>query len=122
MFPAVWAGVVGRAASSAPATLPGYAALALRDEPYPGLVPRPGVETPGRLYRDLDEDAWEALDAFEGPEYERWQVVVRVGETPVAAQAYLLCPHARERLSTELWDAAAFASRNLDEFVRRLDW
>jgi gamma-glutamylcyclotransferase (GGCT)/AIG2-like uncharacterized protein YtfP len=48
---------------------------------YPGYWPEPAGEVHGELYRLLTPATLQALDAYEGPEYERVIATVSTGES-----------------------------------------
>lgn len=122
MFPEVCRAILGRQPQGRPATLSDYAARQFKDDVYPGLVPRPGVVTPGIVYDDVLPHEWSALDDFEGPEYERWGVSASVAGHPVMVEAYVVGPHYRELLTAELWQRDVFVERRLANYVRKLNW
>lgn len=101
---------------SEPATLDAYARYAIVGETYPAMVPEYGGHVTGVLYRDLTASDVAALDAFEGSEYRRDNVRVRLasgGEVNAGAYIYLL-PH---KLSGMPWLPEQFRmERFLDEY------
>jgi len=107
MFPEVWHRVVRGDYRSAQATLAGHARFALKDETYPGVVVQPESEVAGLLYFDVSAADVAALDAFEGHEYRRVPVGVRLDSGEIVdAQTYLyLLP---EKLSDSPWMPEAF--------------
>ncbi|GIZ51783.1 gamma-glutamylcyclotransferase family protein [Noviherbaspirillum aridicola] len=115
MFPEVWRRVTGDTRRGEPALLADHARHAIHGESYPGVVARCGAQVPGVLYRDVGEAALAALDAFEGPEYERVTVRVRdAAGAQVDAAAYLyLVPG---KLSASPWEPQAF---DLAGFIAR---
>jgi gamma-glutamylcyclotransferase (GGCT)/AIG2-like uncharacterized protein YtfP len=120
-FPEVMREVTGRSFASEPATLEGFARYRVRDAEYPGLVPEPGARTEGTLFRALDAEALAALDRFEGALYERRRLEVRRRDgSSAAAQVYVVRDEHRHALSSEPWDAQAFAREGLAPFLRRI--
>ena len=124
----MWADIMARVCGLAPQALPASLPARLADharhpvqgQEYPGLQPAPGVEVAGRLYLDVPESAWARLDAFEGPEYERVSVVVRLEDgRPLQAFVYSFRPEFRERLARGDWDEAAFAREGKARFEAR---
>lgn len=119
MFPPVWHRVVGNSYPSETAVLPGYAIFRVANEPYPGIVPvvgAPGVS--GVVYRDLDEDAIDRLDRFEGDAYRRlpMRVVLASGRF-LRCDTYVFLPSALHVLSPESWTAEDFRKKGLREFL-----
>lgn len=78
MFPEVWQRVVRGDYRSAPAVLDGHARFALAGETYPGTIVRAGASVAGIVYFDVSDSDVAALDAFEGSEYRRDRVRVRL--------------------------------------------
>lgn len=102
MFPQVWQRVVRGHYRSAPAVLDGHARFALTGETYPGTIVRPGASVAGIVYFDVSDADIASLDAFEGSEYRRDRVRIRLdsGE-PAEADTYLyLLP---QKLSESPW-------------------
>lgn len=102
--------VAGNCTPVGRAVLPGYACLRVRDETYPAIVARPGASTDGIVYEDLDDRAFERLDAFEGEMYRRGTVAVALETGTLNAYTYILQSAFRHRLTDEPW--------RLDEFLR----
>ncbi|WP_457352520.1 gamma-glutamylcyclotransferase family protein [Roseateles sp. P5_D6] len=120
MWADIMARVCGREFASEPASLAGHARHPVRGQDYPGLRAAPGGLVPGRLYRDVDADAWERLDAFEGVEYERADVVVALADgNALLAQVYRFRPEFADRLLPGDWDADAFAQEGRERFIAR---
>ena len=71
-----------------PARLEGHARARLRGTPYPTLVRRPGVETPGAVLR-AGPAARRRLAAYEGPQYQLVPVRVATRRGPVRARAWM---------------------------------
>ncbi len=118
MWADIMARVCGREFASEPAALAGHARHPVRGEDYPGLRPAPGGLVPGRLYRDVDAAAWARLDAFEGPEYERVDVVVALADGgTLPAQVYRFRTEFAQRLLPGDWDVAAFEREGRARFV-----
>lgn len=121
MFPEVWKPLVPRPRASASATLFGFAREGVRGQAYPGIRPEPGAQTVGRLYLDLDEAELAQLDAFEGSEYRRETVQVRITtgdgrSLDVPAEVYRLVDPLR--LDGKAWDPDRFAHDSAAGFYR----
>ena len=118
MFAPVWECVVRGRYRSAAARLDGHARFALSDDTYPGMVPVPGSTVAGVLYFDVDPDDLVTLDHFEGAEYRRTPIEVRLDAARVlSAQTYLF--DAPGRLSTRPWNPDTFPiARFLDSYCR----
>lgn len=91
MFQDIFAGVTSTTPVHTPARLPGWSRHGLLDRAYPGALPSPGGHDciDGVLWLHVPPLALEALDRFEGQEYER--VVASVldsANTPYPAWVY----------------------------------
>ena len=120
MWADIMARVCGREFASEPASLAGHCRHPVRGQDYPGLRAAPGAVVPGVLYRDVDAAAWARLDAFEGEEYERVDVVVALtdGRT-LPAQVYRFRDEFAQRLLPGDWDAEAFGREGRARFIAR---
>jgi gamma-glutamylcyclotransferase (GGCT)/AIG2-like uncharacterized protein YtfP len=77
-FPEVLEVVLGRVPALVPATASGWRIAALRDRPFPVLVPGDGVAR-GVLITGLTRTEWQVLDAFEAPSYELRKIDLDIG-------------------------------------------
>lgn len=120
MWADIMARVCGREFASEPASLAGHHRFAVVGQDYPGLRAVPGGLVPGRLYLDVTEDAWQRLDSFEGPEYERVEVLVALGGGAVLpAQVYRFRDEFADRLLPGDWDVEAFGREGHQRFISR---
>ena len=120
MLADIMARVCGHEFASEPASLADYRRHPVRGQDYPGLQAAPGGLVPGRLYRDVSAAAWARLDAFEGEEYERVDVVVaRADGAALPAQVYRFRTAFAGRLLPGDWDADAFAREGRARFIAR---
>ncbi len=91
------------------AELADYARHPVVGEHYPGIRPRPGARVAGVLYRDLGSTALARLDAFEGEQYLRRSVTVRLADgSAVPAETYVFKPQYAHLLAPGDWDYDAF--------------
>ncbi|MDR7269972.1 gamma-glutamylcyclotransferase (GGCT)/AIG2-like uncharacterized protein YtfP [Pelomonas saccharophila] len=120
MWADIMARVCGREFASEPASLVGHARHPVRGQDYPGLQESPGSRVPGRLYLDVTQDAWARLDAFEGEEYERADIVVTLADGgTLPAQVYRFRTAFADRLLPGDWDVAAFEREGRARFMAR---
>ena len=107
MFPEVWSRVVRGSYRTERARLDGHGRFDIIGETYPGMVAREGSSVEGVLYFDVSPADFAALDAFEGEQYRRNTVQVRLdsGET-VEAGTYIYLRS--EKLSDSPWRPEAF--------------
>ena len=121
MFGAVWRPLVTGQYASMSACLDGYIRQGVRGTSYPGIMVSPGAQTPGRLYLDVSAADVARLDAFEGDQFRRERVVVRIDRrtgSPVTldAQAYVLVDP--KELDGSPWDVERFAQEFASDFYR----
>lgn len=87
MFPEVWRRVVRGDYRCAPASVAGYARYAIAGETYPGMIRLGDGRVEGVVYFDVAAQDVAALDVFEGAEYRRDTVTVRLQSGAVAEAA-----------------------------------
>ncbi|EWM20337.1 aig2-like protein [Nannochloropsis gaditana] len=82
MSPEVVKELLGRIPPQIPGTLFGYTRWRVPDQVYPGILPGPvgKSEVPGFLVKDLLASEVEIFDAFEGDDYIKTPVTIRVSE------------------------------------------
>lgn len=117
MVPQVWELVVGRAAVMQPARLADHVRRALHGAVYPGLVPRQGEHTEGRLVGGIDKRELARLDAFEGELYQRTPCVVESEGERAQAFVYVVRPAHRGLLSPRPWDLDRFVADELPAYL-----
>jgi len=119
MWADIWFSVCGRSHAAVDAELHGYARHPVRGEDYPGLTPATSdARVAGRLYLDVDEASLARLDVFEGEEYERLAVTVRlVDGSEREAFCYRFRGVAAERLLPGEWDRALFDREGKARFI-----
>lgn len=118
-FGDVLAAVIGRRLEGRAATLTGYARYAVKQQPFPGIVPEPAGEVRGLVYSGIDPVALARIDEFEGELYRRETVPVRTDDGhDVDAQVYVVRPRFRALLADSAWDEETFARRWRERYVR----
>ena len=118
-IPEVMQAVTGRRFEPVDARLPDHARHMLAERIYPGVVPEPGAETTGCLYRDLDADSFAALDRFEGRIYTRRRLSVRTNDGAACdAFVYVLNDAERHLLRDEQWSRERFREIHLHDYLR----
>ncbi|MEF8833859.1 MAG: gamma-glutamylcyclotransferase family protein [Halofilum sp. (in: g-proteobacteria)] len=121
-FPAIIEAVTGRPRVGTPAVLDGYARCGIRDQPFPGIVPRANHAVEGVLYADITPSERRRIDTFEGEPYRRETVRVRLPEegTSIEAVTYVIRPRWRTIISAAGWDPDEFARHWHDTYVERV--
>ncbi|TGZ79512.1 hypothetical protein EX30DRAFT_109658 [Ascodesmis nigricans] len=107
-----------------PAILPEFTRRKVQGADYPGIVPAPGSSVKGTFVIGLREDHVRKLDFFEGDDYERRNVPVKVlneegGEEEgeeVQAEAYVWIAGV-EGLREEEWSYEEFVREKLGRWV-----
>lgn len=103
----VWRGVTGDSTVPVAGRLHGYRAYRVAGQVYPAITPKPLGETPGVVYRDVRQALLARLDDFEGPDYERRQVVIECEDDHTLLCQTYVYPDP-DRLTTEPWDLKSF--------------
>jgi len=109
--------LTGLEASFEHAVLEGFERLCVAGESFPVIRPKEGALTRGRLYRALDAESWKLLDAFEGNDYERRHVRVRLPNGSEEAQAYVIRRESRLGLVAAPWSLARFCELHADAYL-----
>lgn len=118
MLDEVMRAVTGRSFPGEPARLRGHRRRRIVDRSYPGVVPHPGEDTTGMVFRDIDAAAIERLDAFEGDLYDRLALPVRTdGDEQLSAWTYVVKERHRHRLSDEVWVLEDFLLEHGEAFM-----
>lgn len=102
MWPDILEAVMGRRMAGRHAVLAGYTRLRVKGQHYPAAVPAPDESVEGTLYTGLTPKEFEALDRFEGREYDR--IEVDIGGTPVFV--YVLAEEWRHIADSSPWTPA----------------
>lgn len=112
--PLLMARISGLHQPGRPAVLDDYGCYTLTGAVYPGIRPEPGAQTHGVVYDGLDAAQLARLDRFEGDEYQREQVEVRLADAEVLlAWVYVIQPVLRASLSSVPWDRDRFERYHL---------
>lgn len=119
-FAEIMAAVTGRSMCGTSAILDGYARFAIRNEPFPGIVPSQPNRVEGVLYTDVTPAEWRRIDIFEGALYHRETVRVRLPGTWIDAITYVIRPRWRTIMSTADWDPNEFAVHWHETYVERI--
>ncbi|MBA0049921.1 gamma-glutamylcyclotransferase [Streptomyces sp. AJS327] len=115
LFPRILRALLGRAPARRPATAPGWRAAALRDRPYPGLVPAAGTVR-GRLLTGLTPAEWRLLDDFEDDDYELRRL--HLGE---GGYGWAYVWTSEREVLVEDWEPGTFAAYQLEAYAVRLE-
>ena len=103
---------------SRPATLPGYQRSRLLDLDYPGIFSNDQASVDGILYLNLPDSALQRLDAFEGDQYRRQEVMVTLDDGDRRpAMAYVLRTASHSLITGEPWNYALFLATGKERFL-----
>ena len=116
--PPLLAHLIGRVPPLRPAELAGHRAAPIAGRVYPGLLVDPAATARGKVV-DVDERELEILDAFEGPLYDRVDVVVSTDAGDLPAQAWLLSAAASGSAAAGDWSFERFVLSDAGEFLGR---
>ena len=117
--PPILDGLLHRSVPQRPALLRGHRAAPLRGRSYPGLIVDRGSTALGSLI-EVRAHELDALDAYEGPDYERLVVQAEVAGDLVAAHTYALLGSAVVDVTPGSWDLDGFVRDHAAAWVRRL--
>jgi gamma-glutamylcyclotransferase (GGCT)/AIG2-like uncharacterized protein YtfP len=117
MCPEVYSAVTGQNLVAKSGALEGYQIYSLKDRVYPGIKPAPNVKVSG-LVSKVDGQTLDNLDWFEGSEYERKKVEVKLdsGEL-VECFCYILKSTHHHIIDHEEWDFQHFLDVNLANYL-----
>ncbi len=117
-IPEVMEAVTGRSWKWRDAIAHGFARCLLKNASYPGMVSEKNAITTGRLYEGLDPEAWNLLDQFEDPVYQRKHIeIVTEGQERAKVFAYLLPLHEAHRLTGHPWEMNVFVQEHLPDYL-----
>lgn len=100
-----------------PARLDGFSRHPVAGEEYPGIRANSGHAVDGVLYLDVSPEQLARLDAFEGAQYLRRPVTVRLADgSRQEAQTYVFADHCLYLLQPGEWDYDAFSATGRGRF------
>ncbi len=100
--------VTGRCFPAQPALLRDFTRFKVKNAIYPSIVNRTGSEIWGVLYSGVNDDALQALDAFEGEFYVREIHPVQVGNELIYANIYVMNPNFPDIQTEQGWNLRGF--------------
>ncbi|MCB1876483.1 MAG: gamma-glutamylcyclotransferase [Chromatiales bacterium] len=121
MFPQVLRAVLGGNLAAEPARLTGYRRCALRGAWYPGIVEDRRGQVSGSVYRGINFLQLKRLDTYEGEEYRRVPVSVRLADgLDESTWVYVLRGSSRRRCLRADWDPEQFIEVRMRAYLRRM--
>ncbi len=116
--PLVMKSVTGSAFSGEEAILKGWARYRVHKTEYPGIKVEVNAFVSGKLYWDMDEQAIDKLDAFEGDKYQRVLVSIDLADgRQVEAWAFAFKEEYQHLLSNDPWNFDRFLQNGLERFI-----
>ena len=118
-IPEVMQLVTGRHFASCEAIAPDFACFRIQDRLYPGITPRPGEWTEGRVYLNVDPHSLDLLDLFEDERYSRELITVtrHPGASTINAYAYIISREHQSVVSKEPWNRQHFIETHIDSYL-----
>jgi len=113
----VWKTVEVKNYESSEAILLGYERRKLHGVSYPGIRRIAAGIVKGKVFWDVDVDDLIKLDAFEGDEYCRKILPIKVNDTFVKAFAYELKPEFEHLMTNEEWSLDNFKHQGKRSFL-----
>jgi gamma-glutamylcyclotransferase (GGCT)/AIG2-like uncharacterized protein YtfP len=110
--------LVGPHSPSVPAVLAGYRRGMMEGRRYPGIVPSTSHRVQGRIYAGLSDEALAFVDCYEADEYERLEVDAEYADGRLERVfVYVARIPFRELVIADAWDAEAFRTEHLSEYL-----
>ena len=111
--------VTGRDFASFEAIAPDFACFMISHRIYPGITPKHGDLTAGRVYLSVDSGSFQLLDLFEDKVYSREiiNVIMCSGGSSMAAHTYMIPPEHQDILSDEPWNRQRFIETHLCSYL-----
>jgi len=114
--------VTGKSLTSSAGILRNYARRRLRGRVYPGILKCAHQSVHGRVYHAVDRHSLALLDSFEGDEYRRIRVNVRIAEGKrTVAYAYVIRSCYVKLLTVDDWDIEAFTKNDLKLYLAKFN-
>lgn len=117
MSPEVYSAVTGQKLIVRTASLEGYEIFSLKNRVYPGIKPVPNATIDG-IVSKVDSQTLDRLDWFEGSEYEREEVEVKLdsGER-IKCFCYILKDNQHHIIDHKEWEFQHFLEVNLENYL-----
>lgn len=96
--------IIGRIPPNVPAVIKNYSAFQLKNRSYPGLLPS-NQQTAGILYQNITPAEFELLDEYEGDEYRREVVTIKLNDYAHQSFCYLFKPELTQFITNKIWIA-----------------
>lgn len=121
MSEAVFGAVTGVKAVPQPAMLDGFSCWSVKGEVYPAIVPDPTGRVDGVVYPTLTDPVWQRLDRYEGKQYTRRAVTVRLNDgTLLPALTYVWVSGEMAGLDRRRWRFDDFLNYYGTDYLKTL--
>ena len=118
MIPELMKAVIKRELIAEEAVLDVYRRVSLKDRNYPGIIQAEGSSVPGIYYERIDLELMACLDKFEGDEYRRDIVSIKLRSGRVLdAYVYLMSKIDVTLITENSWDLEAFRGEYLEGYL-----
>ncbi len=115
-FPAILKKITGRTFSIKPAVLNDFMRRAIKGCDYPAIISSTGKQINGLLIENVDDNSLNAIDYFEGDEYEKTMVKVIVNGNEIQALTYVWTAD-KNKLEDHDWDKDQFEKNFLNLYI-----
>ena len=99
------------------AILHNYSRSGIIGKVYPGIAPQDKAMVEGKFLRNIDPRSVEILDQFEGTQYQRTEVSVKINGSHEPAMTYVWIPKLRHLLTKREWDVREFQRVHLESYL-----
>ena len=118
IFPEIMYRVTGCQPKVKDAVLKNYSRYIVENACYPGITKKAYGHVRGKLYLEVNQAAFKALDNFEGKFYERREVEIVTEHKILKAQTFVITSEYIDRLSSRPWNPDTFRRKDYNAFIK----
>ena len=118
IFPEIMYRVTGCQPKVKDAVLENYSRYLVENACYPGITKKACGHVSGKLYLEVSQAAFKALDNFEGKLYERREVEIVTELKILKAQTFVITSEYIDRLSSRPWNPDTFRRKDYNAFIK----
>ncbi len=118
IFPEIMYRVTGCQPKAKDAVLKNYSRYLVENACYPGIAKKAYGHVSGKLYLEVNQTTFKALDNFEGELYERREVEIVTELKILKAQTFVITSEYIGRLSSRPWNPDTFRRKHYDAFIK----
>ena len=111
--------ITGKTFVVKPAVLNGFKRYRVKNAEYPAIIPNAGSKISGYIVEMVDDISLNAIDNFEGVEYEKREVTITVNGKYILGLTYVWIAGS-ENLDDYDWDMSYFEKKYLKFYVDEL--